>query len=143
MSRRPNANNAFARTIEPVRHSRHYTIEEASDALPWVVEQLDNLREARESLTDEDVRNALAAGIPGNGGGTAGKHLGEAFNRLQAGIATFQEREIVLRDLDRGLVDFPAIRDGREVYLCWVEQEEDDIGFWHELEAGYAGRQPL
>jgi hypothetical protein len=125
-----------------VRHSHHYTIQEASTALPWVVEQLTDLREARESLTDEDVRNALAAGIPGNGGGTAGKHLGEAFNRLQAGIATFQEREIVLRDLDRGLVDFPAFRDGREVYLCWVEGE-DEIAYWHELDAGYAGRQEL
>jgi hypothetical protein len=50
--------------------------------------------------------------------------------------------EIVLRDLDRGLVDFPALRDEREVYLCWVEGE-DEIAFWHELEAGYAGRQPL
>jgi hypothetical protein len=125
-----------------VRHSRHYTIQDASDELPWVVEELAVLREARESLTDEDVRSALAAGTPGNGGGSAGKQLGEAFNRLQSGIAEFQEREIVLRDLDRGLVDFPAIREGREVYLCWVEGE-DQIAFWHELDAGYAGRQEL
>jgi hypothetical protein len=125
-----------------VRHSRHYTIEEASGELPWVVEQLVALREARESLTDEDVRSALEAGTPGNGGGSAGKQLGEAFNRLQAGIAAFQEREVVLRDLDRGLVDFPALREGREVYLCWVEGE-DEIAFWHELDAGYAGRQEL
>jgi hypothetical protein len=47
-----------------------------------------------------------------------------------------------LRDLDRGLVDFPAIRDGREVYLCWIEGEPD-IDFWHDLDAGYAGRQEL
>jgi hypothetical protein len=124
-----------------VRHNRHYTIDEATDELPWVSEQLGALREARESLTDKDVRSALEAGTPGNGGGSAGKHLGEAFNRLQAGIAEFQEREIVLRDLDRGLVDFPAIHEGREVYLCWVETEEDEIAFWHELDAGYAGRQ--
>jgi hypothetical protein len=125
-----------------VRHSRHYTIGEASDELPWVVEQLAELRAARESLTDEEVREALEEGIPGNGGGSAGKHLGEAFNRLQAGIGAFQEREIVLRDLGRGLVDFPAIREGDEVYLCWVEGESE-IAFWHELDAGYAGRQRL
>jgi hypothetical protein len=125
-----------------VRHSRHYTLREASDQLPWLVEQLADLRAARESLTDEDVRDALSAGIPGNGGGSPGKHLGEAFNRLQAGIAAFQEREIVLRDLDRGLVDFPAIREEREVYLCWVEGEEE-IAYWHELDAGFAGRQEL
>ena len=49
---------------------------------------------------------------------------------------------MVLRDLDRGLVDFPSIRDDREVYLCWVEGE-DEIGYWHDLEAGFAGREPL
>ena len=48
----------------------------------------------------------------------------------------------MLRDLDRGLIDFPAVRDGEEVYLCW-EEGEDEIGFWHELDAGHAGRQPL
>jgi hypothetical protein len=51
--------------------------------------------------------------------------------------------EVVLRDLERGLVDFPALRDGREVYLCWVEREEDTIDFWHDVDAGYAGREPL
>jgi len=61
---------------------------------------------------------------------------------LQAGAAALAEREVVLRDLDRGLVDFPTIRDGREVYLCWIEGEPD-IGFWHELDAGHAGRQEL
>jgi hypothetical protein len=125
-----------------MRHSRHYTLEEATDELPWVVEQLVEMREARESLTDEDVREALSAGIPGNGGGGPGKHLGEAFNRLQAAIAALQDREIVLRDLDRGLVDFPAIREEREVYLCWVEGE-DEIAYWHDLDAGFAGRQEL
>jgi hypothetical protein len=125
-----------------MRHSRHYTLEEATSDLPWVVEQLIDMREARESLTDEDVREALSAGIPGNGGGGPGKHLGEAFNRLQAAIGALQDREIVLRDLDRGLVDFPAIREEREVYLCWVEGE-DEIAYWHELDAGFAGRQEL
>jgi hypothetical protein len=50
--------------------------------------------------------------------------------------------EVVLKDLERGLVDFPALRDDREVFLCW-EESEDEVGFWHELETGYAGREPL
>ena len=79
---------------------------------------------------------------PGNGGGHAGKAVGDAFLELQAAVAALDEREIVLRDLERGLVDFPALRDGREVYLCWVDGEAD-IGFWHELDAGYRGRQAL
>jgi hypothetical protein len=53
-----------------------------------------------------------------------------------------RRREVVLRDLQRGLVDFPAMRDGHEVYLCW-EEGEDEIGYWHDLEAGYGGRRPL
>jgi hypothetical protein len=61
---------------------------------------------------------------------------------MRSALAELQEQEIVLRDLDRGLVDFPALRDGREVYLCWIEGE-DEIGFWHDLDAGYGGRQPL
>ncbi len=126
----------------PVRHSRHYTLDEARDELPWVAERLAGIRRARERLTDAEAREALTEGAPGNGGGARGKQVGEAFLALQAGVAEFAEREIVLRDLDRGLVDFPAIRDGHEVYLCWVEGE-DDIGFWHELDAGFAGRQEL
>ena len=107
-----------------------------------MAEQLVAMRAARERLTDEDARRALANGTPGNGGGNLGKQLGEAFFELQEGVTALGERDIVLRDLDRGLIDFPSIRDGREVYLCWIDGEPD-IGFWHELDAGYAGRQEL
>lgn len=62
--------------------------------------------------------------------------------RLHAVMREFQQREIQLKDLDRGLVDFPAIIGGREVFLCWEEGEED-VEFWHELDAGYAGREKL
>jgi hypothetical protein len=125
-----------------VRHQRHYELEEARAALPWVVEQLAAIRAARERLTDAEARQALAAGAAGNGGGTAGKQVGEAFLELRDLAAALQERDIVLRDPDRGLIDFPAVRDGEEVYLCWLEGEPD-IAFWHGLDAGFAGRRPL
>ena len=125
-----------------MRHRRHYTLEEARAELPWVGEQLGGMRGARERLTDVEAHEALADGSAGNGGGSPGKQVGEAFVELQRGVGEFGERDIVLRDLDRGLIDFPAIRDGREVYLCWIDGE-DDIGFWHDLDTGYAGRQPL
>ena len=69
--------------------------------------------------------------------------VSEAFLALREALAQLQEAEVVLRDLDRGLVDFPALQDGREVYLCWLEQEEDRIGYWHDVEEGFAGRKPL
>ena len=68
--------------------------------------------------------------------------VSEGFLALRSGLAELEAMEIVLRDLERGLVDFPALREGREVYLCWVEGE-DEIGFWHELDAGFVGRQPI
>jgi hypothetical protein len=126
-----------------MRHERHYTREEATAALAEVAELLETMRDARERLTDTDVREALAEAAPTNGGGSPGRHVSEAFLRLRDAAGRLREMEIVLRDLDRGLVDFPAVRDGNEVYLCWVEREEDEIGFWHDLDAGYAGREPL
>ena len=61
---------------------------------------------------------------------------------LQEFFLEFDRREIQVKDTDRGLVDFPAIVGGREVFLCW-EQDEEDIEFWHDLDAGYAGRERL
>ena len=125
-----------------MRHSRHYTLEEANAALVWVQETITSLRTAREGLSDEEAREALAEAGPQNGGGDPGRVVSEAFLQLRDALARLQDAEVVLRDLDRGLVDFPAIRDDREVYLCWVEGE-DEIGYWHDLEAGFAGREPL
>jgi hypothetical protein len=123
-------------------HSRHYSLEEASALLPWVEERLERLRSARDRLGDTDARAALAAAGKGNGGGTPGKVVSEGFLELRETMLELHEREIVLRDLDRGLIDFPSLRGEQEVYLCW-EEGEPEIGFWHEPQAGFAGRRPL
>lgn len=125
-----------------MKHTRHYTLEEANAALEWVQAVLGSLRTAREGLSDEEAREALAEAGPQNGGGDPGRVVSEAFLQLRDALTQLQDAEVVLRDLDRGLVDFPAIRDDREVYLCWLEGE-DEIGYWHDLEAGFAGREPL
>jgi hypothetical protein len=126
-----------------MRHERHYTLEEATAMLDDVGGLLATMRDARERLTDKEVREALAEAAPTNGGGRPGRHVSEAFLALRDAAARLRDMEVVLRDLDRGLVDFPALHQGREVYLCWVEREEDGIAFWHDLDAGYAGREPL
>jgi hypothetical protein len=126
-----------------VNHQRHYTVEQATAAMPWVRERLERLREAHALLGDREAREALSEATPGNGGGEPGQVVSEGFLALRSALIELQEMEIVLRDLERGLVDFPSMRGGREVYLCWVEQEEDEIGHWHDLEAGFAGRRPL
>jgi hypothetical protein len=125
-----------------VNHERHYSVEQANAALPFVKERLEQLRAAQAQLTEKEARDALEDAAPGNGGGEPGQVVSEGFLALRSALIELQQLEIVLRDLERGLVDFPALRDGREVYLCWVEGEEE-VSYWHELEAGYAGRQPL
>ena len=120
----------------------HYTVEEANAALGWVAEQLERLRAARTGLTDEEARSALAEAAPLNGGGAPGRVVSGAFLEMRSALAQLQSRAVVLRDLDRGLIDFPSLRDGREVFLCW-EEGEDEVGYWHDLDSGYAGRQPL
>jgi hypothetical protein len=122
--------------------TRRFSVEEANAALGWVMERIERLRAARVALTDEEVREALSDAAPTNGGGEPGRAVSEAFLEMRNALVELQEQEIVLRDLDRGLVDFPAQREGREVYLCWEEGEEQ-IGYWHDLDSGYGGRRPL
>jgi hypothetical protein len=122
--------------------TRHFSVEEANAALDWVAERIEKLRSARVRLTDEEVREALSDAAPTNGGGDPGRSVSEAFLDMRTALHELQEQQIVLRDLDRGLVDFPSMREGREVFLCWIEGE-DEIGYWHDLDAGYGGRQPL
>ena len=77
-----------------------------------------------------------------NGGGRVGSEYGvEAYN-LYLAIERIRELGVLLKDLDSGLLDFPHERDGRVVFLCWHPPEER-IGYWHEIQAGYQGRQPL
>jgi hypothetical protein len=125
-----------------VIHERHYTLAEASELLPRVVELIERMRSARDRLGDREAREALSEAGPTNGGGNPGRTVSEGFVELRDSMAELRELCVVLRDLDRGLIDFPSIRDGQEVYLCWQEGE-DAIEYWHEPEAGFAGRQPL
>jgi hypothetical protein len=124
------------------QHARHYTVDQANAALEWVAERLERLRSARVQLSDEEARTALGEAAPSNGGGAPGRVVSEAFLELQRTLGELQAMDVVLRDLERGLVDFPALREGREVYLCW-ETGEDAIGYWHDTDTGYGGRQPL
>jgi hypothetical protein len=123
-------------------HDRHFELEEANALLPQIEPSLVALRDARDQLTDAELHELLTDAAPTNGGGNAGRQVGEAFLRVRGLLAELQGLGIVIRDLDRGLIDFPAIIDGREVYLCW-ELGEDEIGYWHDLESGYGGRRPL
>lgn len=125
-----------------MRFRNHYTREEARALLPQIREWLKHLLQVRNWIEecDRKVQHLLKGGAD-VGGDTANNWVRFAaeFQKL---AAEFRRREIQIKDLDRGLIDFPAIIGGREVFLCW-EQDEEDIEFWHDLDTGYAGRERL
>lgn len=123
-------------------HERHFSREEANALLPRLEEMLLRLRSSKDELTDAEAHEALSEAAATNGGGEIGRQVGVAFLEVRQLLGAIEGSGIVLRDIDRGLVDFPAVIDGREVYLCW-ELGEEDVGFWHHLDSGYGGREPL
>lgn len=78
----------------------------------------------------------------GNGGNLAASRLVPEFERLRELVHRIQDEGVILKDMGVGLLDFPSLREGREVYLCWKHGEER-IAFWHDVDAGFRGRQPL
>jgi hypothetical protein len=124
------------------RYTRHFTREEADALLPEIEKWLARLDRCKTEFrsTGEKLDGLMKTGQD-LGGGLVNRHV-----RAMAGVGTaireFHRRGILLKDAERGLVDFPAIRDGREVFLCW-QRGEERVAFWHDLDAGYAGREPL
>lgn len=89
------------------------------------------------------IRATVEALDPASGGSYPGREVARPLVALSRAVAELEAVDVVLRDVDRGLVDFPSMRDGEEVYLCWLVDEEETIGFWHPLDAGFGGRRPL
>jgi hypothetical protein len=129
---------------------RYFTPKEANEALDTVRPLAEEIVERRRALREAATRRAeLARLVAGNGGGVdAGDFatLDEEATREAAEIARLvtriQELGVLVKDLDRGLVDFPALRGDEEVLLCWQVGEEQ-VTHWHGLEEGFAGRKPL
>lgn len=126
---------------------RLFTLAEARALLPVLRPILLALQASHRML--HDARRDLSELTPemrSNGSAKLARELEDvvtgAVEALRAGIARIEELGVELKDIQSGLVDFPAQREGRVVYLCW-RVDEADIGYWHELDAGAAGRQPL
>jgi hypothetical protein len=129
---------------------RYFTAEEANAALEDVRPLAEALVEHRRELVELQERQASLAGrIAGNGGNVEPRELQDVQDELDeqvAGIARsvarIHELGALVKDLDQGLVDFPARRQGEDVLLCWRVGEEE-VGYWHGLEEGFSGRKPL
>jgi hypothetical protein len=127
---------------EELSHERHYTVEQANAARPWVGERVVRIRERLQQLRSPESLTALDELEEIAGGSYPGREIARAVLDILWAASELQAMDIVLRDADRGLVDFPSIRDGEEVYLCWLA-DEPRVEWWHEPETGFAGRQPL
>jgi hypothetical protein len=148
-----------------MRHQRHYTLEQANAARGWVAERVGWVRDAHARLValGSQAREAIAALDARVGGAYPGREVARSLVQLSRAVGELEAVDVVLRDSERGLIDFPAIRSrmtrdprlqarldaervadtSEEVYLCWLVDDEDAIGFWHEPDAGFAGRRPL
>lgn len=119
---------------------KHYTRDEARALLPLVKQWLKQLAVLRRRLDHCDERLARMKTAQVDLGGREVNAWVRIMADMKSVLQEFFRREIQVKDLERGLVDFPALIGGREVFLCW-EKGEADIKYWHDLEAGYAGRE--
>jgi hypothetical protein len=124
------------------RFQKHYTRDEARELLPSIREWLKRMVELRGDLEKQEKRLASLMAPGCDLGGALVNKWVRTIAEIKDVLLEFHSREIQVKDLDRGLIDFPAFIGGKEVFLCW-EQDEEDIEFWHDLDTGYAGREPL
>jgi len=122
---------------EPVRH---FTVDEANDLLASLAPLIESLRSAQRLMEDrqEDVLTSVVT----NGGGTVHREFLAAASQAAKIGETVEQMGVIVRDPESGLADFPALRDGKEVFLCW-RLGEDRIGWWHPTDTGFDSRQPL
>ena len=123
--------------------TKYFTPEEANRILPQVRDFVTQIMQAREAIiqAQPELWPVLEKSVGNGGSRKAGEVLHE-FTRVENGVKGLQEIGCVLKDMSIGLVDFPTIRDGREVLLCW-KYDEPEVMFWHDLQSGYQGRQRL
>jgi hypothetical protein len=119
-------------------HQRHYTAEQANALLPEVRSTVRRLQDAKRVLQNEGFDASFATHAESAGGGYAGRVRAQAAVAATLGFDRLEELDLLVRDLEAGLIDFPSLRDGREVYLCW-QTDENEVGHWHSAESFYPG----
>ena len=124
------------------RFEKHFTREEATALLPQLRVWLGKLKQYQEEIERSDKRLASLMSSGADLGGDLVNRWVRAVADMQQVLGEFQQRGILIKDLERGLLDFPALIGGKEVFLCW-EQDEETVEFWHDLDAGYGGREKI
>ncbi|MDK1082211.1 MAG: DUF2203 domain-containing protein [Anaerolineae bacterium] len=123
--------------------TQFFSLEEANQALISIRPLMDEVQVIRKKIlkNQPEAWPAIEKSV-GNGGNRALSNMVFDFERLEKLIHRIHDKGAQIKDINTGLLDFSALKDGREVYLCWKNGEQD-IAFWHEIEAGFPGRQPI
>jgi hypothetical protein len=124
---------------------RLFTVEEANALLPAVRERLRKIQRSRRHIASykRTAKLAAAGAELGGGGMPEGMQYALFLTNFTEEMAELESLGVQLKDFDRGLVDFPSLRDGRVVLLCWQLGEGDQLEWWHDMESGFSGRTPL
>lgn len=122
-----------------------FTVEEANALLPSVRQLLKRLQRFRHRLATykAEARQAAEQADRGGGGIPSGLAYARLLTNFAGEMSKLEEMGVQLKDFERGLVDFPSLRDGRVVLLCWQLDEGDELEWWHDMDAGFGGRTPL
>ena len=121
---------------------RCFTVREANELLPFLSTKVQDLRLVHRELKARCSEIPSGQEILNRGGMLVPARYFVLLLNLQSLVDEISSCGCHLKDLDSGLVDFPTIWEGREVYLCW-KLGEPHVGYWHEIEAGFAGRRSL
>lgn len=121
-----------------------FTVAEANDLLPVVRPKLERIKARYASIgVFRNAAKAAATAAESGGGMDGGTVYVQCLYEIGKLTTEFHELGIELKDYSRGLIDFPSMRGGQVVLLCWQLGEDEEIQWWHEIEAGFAGRQPI
>jgi hypothetical protein len=122
---------------------RYFTLQEANETLNLIRPLIDEIQAIRQTIlkSKPEAWPAIEKSA-GNGGNRALSNMVKDFEKLDLLVHQIQDMDVLIKDINLGLLDFRALKDGREVYLCW-QYGEGEIAFWHEVEAGFAGRRPI
>jgi hypothetical protein len=122
-----------------------FTIQEANALLPSVREVVGKIQRVHRNLAKyrKEAEKAVEGAERGGGGIPDGVRYAQLLTKLTMLTAGLEGLGVQIKDFERGLVDFPSLRDGRVVLLCWQMGEGDELEWWHDVDAGFAGRSPL
>tara|TARA_B100001245_G_scaffold224714_1_gene198707 strand:- start:543 stop:941 length:399 start_codon:yes stop_codon:yes gene_type:complete len=129
---------------------QYFTVQEANELTSFLEETFQNLISLNQKSQDLDSQiNSINNKLGSNGSNTVHQTLttltserNKTSGLMEEHLNSINQKGILVKSIEQGLVDFPSIKDGREIYLCW-NMGEESIDYWHEIDSGYSGRQPI